>query len=297
MARAVSPLRYPGGKACLYDLMAQVLKLNDLDRGHYAEPYAGGAGLALALLVNGHVSDIHINDLDPAIWAIWYNILNDTDRFIKRMWATPVDIDNWHKQKDIYKKTNASHPLELGFAAFFLNRTNRSGIIGSGGVIGGKKQTGKYLVDCRFNKQGLERRIRRIAKYKELISLTCMDAIEFIDMCKIELPERSLLCIDPPYFAKGASLYANSYAPKDHAILAKKILSVDKFNQISGTQKFILTYDNVEDIRKLYNERNQYTFDLNYSVQTKRLGTELLVASKGMKLPKIVDDRCINIAA
>lgn len=137
MARATSPLRYPGGKSCLLDLTSQVMRLNGLERGHYAEPYAGGCGLALALLYGGHVADIHINDIDPSIWAFWHCVLNETDALVAKLNATPVTIDEWLKQRDIHRRQDTLDTLGLGFSAFFLNRTNRSGIIKGAGVIGG----------------------------------------------------------------------------------------------------------------------------------------------------------------
>ena len=79
MARGASPLRYPGGKTSMLSLAATILRDNGLERGHYAEPYAGGCGLALSLLYGGHVADIHINDIDPAVWAFWHSVLNRTD--------------------------------------------------------------------------------------------------------------------------------------------------------------------------------------------------------------------------
>lgn len=283
--RTISPLRYPGGKSCLYPLLTRILSTNNLERGHYAEPYAGGAGLALALLVNGHVSDIHINDLDPAIWSIWNSIIFETEAFLDLMQKTPITVDTWREQKSIYQDCDVKNSLALGFAAFFLNRTNRSGIIGSGGVLGGFNQIGNYLIDCRFNKVGLSKRISRIAKYRDLIHLSNLDAVEFMKHCKETLPANSLLCIDPPYFAKGASLYANSYQPSDHDFVASEILKLDSSNLINCRMKYIVTYDNVEQIKTLYRSRKQYTFNLNYSAQVKRIGTELLVASKGITIP------------
>lgn len=283
--RTISPLRYPGGKSCLYPLLTRILSTNGLERGHYAEPYAGGAGLALSLLVNGHVSDIHINDLDPAIWSIWHSIIFDTDSFLDLMNKTPISIQSWREQKVIYQNCDASDPLSLGFAAFFLNRTNRSGIIGSGGVLGGFNQVGKYLIDCRFNKSGLSKRISRIAKYRDLIHLSKLDAVDFMKHCRKSLPKNSLLCVDPPYFAKGASLYANSYKPSDHSLVASEILKLDCAKSSDRRLKYIVTYDNIEQIRELYLSRKQYTFNLNYSAQVKRIGTELLIASKDIIIP------------
>jgi DNA adenine methylase len=221
----------------------------------------------------------------------------ETDAFLELMEKTPISIRSWRDQKSIYQNCDISEPLALGFAAFFLNRTNRSGIIGSGGVIGGLSQNGNYLIDCRFNKDGLSKRIKRIAKYRDLIHLSNLDAVDFMKYCKEILPKNSLLCVDPPYFAKGASLYANSYKPSDHALVATEILKLDAEKISSKRLKYIVTYDNVEQIRELYASRRQYTFNLNYSAQVKRIGTELLIASQDISIPTDVEKHELKAVA
>ncbi len=276
MALATSPLRYPGGKTCLRGPVSRILRGNKLERGHYAEPYAGGCGLALALLFDGFVSDIHINDIDPAIWSFWDAVLNDTEEFIKLMDKTPVTVREWQRQRKILRDPE-SEGMTLGFAAFFLNRTNRSGIIKNAGVIGGLEQNGDYTIDCRFNKEELARRIRRIRKYRGRINLYRKDAIKFIDHVEKKLPKDTFLCIDPPYFHKGSSLYTSFYKRRDHEKVADRILRLQS--------PWILTYDYCDEIHDLYLSRRQFQYSLNYSAQEKRLGTELLIASKGLRIP------------
>lgn len=267
----------------MHGLVAQILRLNRLERAHYAEPYAGGAGLALSLLFGGHISEVHLNDVDRSVWAFWYSVLNDTDALVRRIETSPVDMPEWHRQREVYLHPEDFDDLSLGFATFFLNRTNRSGIIKGAGVIGGLNQTGNYKIDCRFNKSDLVRRIRRIAKYHSRIHLYRSDALDFIDDMDDVLPARSFLCIDPPYFNKGSSLYTSFYNPADHLAVSQAVLGLDR--------PWVLTYDNTPEISHLYKVRRQFSFDVNYSVQTKRIGTELLVASKGLKLPREVRDR------
>ncbi len=286
MARATSPLRYPGGKSCLYPLVSKILKENRLERRHYAEPYAGGCGLALSLLYEGHVSDIHINDIDPSIWAFWKCVLDYPDELIYRIRKTPVTIEEWHAQKEIHLSMKEDDPVSLGFATFFLNRTNRSGIIKLAGVIGGLDQSGPYKIDCRFNREELERRVRRIVKYRNRIHLTRRDALAFIKDTSSILPSTTFYCIDPPYFSKGRALYTSFYDPEDHAILANSILELEN--------PWLVTYDNAPAITKLYKSRRQYEFDINYSIETKRRGTELLIAAKGLRLPAEIRARQVN---
>lgn len=278
MALFYSPLRYPGGKTSIFDLVSEFITVNKLQRRHYAEPYAGGCGLALALLYNGFVCDIHINDIDRGIWAFWDAVLNHTEKLEDKIKSTPVDIKEWHLQKDIILAADDYDDFTLGFATFFLNRTNRSGIIKNAGPIGGEKQEGSYKLDCRFNKINLIKRIKRVAKYKNRIHLTNQDAINFMKGADKKLPKEVFFCIDPPYFNKGSSLYTNFYEKNDHEQIANTILHLNR--------PWILTYDNVDEIKKLYRFRRQFEFNLKYSVNTKRVGTELMVTSKGLYIPK-----------
>ena len=286
--RMTSPLRYPGGKSSLYELTSTIMRLNGLERGHYAEPYAGGCGLALSLLYCGQVAEVHINDLDPAIWAYWHCVLNETDDLLRLVGETPVTVAEWHKQREIHRQGDVGDPLQLGFAAFFLNRTNRSGVIKGGGVIGGLDQSGSYKMDCRYNKDDLSRRIRRVARYKDRIHLSNLDAIEFLADCS-DLPPNSLLFIDPPYYRKGPGLYASYYKPADHALLANRVLELET--------PWIVTYDDVPQIRELYANRRQFSFGIRYSLNEKRAGTELLIAHDGMNLPEQVEKRGLTGAS
>lgn len=278
MPQTPSPLRYPGGKTSIWPMISQIIRDNGLDRGHYAEPYAGGGGLALSLLFRGFVHEIHLNDIDRSIWTLWDSILNHTDAFIDRIENTPITLDEWHIQRNIQENKGEASDFDLGFSSFFLNRTNRSGVILKAGVIGGLQQSGKYKLDCRFNKQGLIEKIRRIEKYKHRIHIYNQDAIEFIQASKEELPSNSIYCIDPPYFVKGSTLYTNFYEPKDHSNLAKVI------NRLK--RPWLLTYDNSPDIQALYPNMQQYRFNLNYSAANKRVGTELFIASCDVMLSK-----------
>lgn len=277
MTITASPLRYPGGKSSLLPMVSELLRINGLSQLPYAEPYAGGCGLALDLLFRGHVSEIHINDIDSSIWSFWHSVLFQTEELADLIEKTPVTKEEWHKQKDIQSNASKCSILALGFATFFLNRTNRSGIIKGAGMIGGMHQNGNYKIDCRYNKINLIRRIRRIAKYKDLIFLTNLDALIFMSNNQSAVPPDTFFCIDPPYYNKGSSLYTSFYSPSDHYGVAEQVMKLD--------HPWIVTYDNVQEVRDLYANQRQFSFNINYSVQTKRIGNELLIASQGIAIP------------
>lgn len=174
-----SPLRYPGGKYKLYKYVVQLVQQNDCTT--YIEPFCGGAALALELLFDGVVKNIIINDYDYTIYCFWDSILNRTDEFIQKILSTDVNIEEWNRQKVIREQMNTYSGLEIGFSTFFLNRTNRSGIIDKAGPIGGMNQEGTYSIDCRFNKKKLIAQIEKIANNRDKIKLYNMEALDFID--------------------------------------------------------------------------------------------------------------------
>lgn len=272
-----SPLRYPGGKTSIYSMISKVIDENNLSNHRYVEPYAGGGGLALALLFNEKVKEIHLNDLDRSIWSIWHCILNETESFCKKILETEVTIDEWFVQRAIQEKKHDADLLDLAYSSFFLNRTNRSGIILKAGVIGGLLQKSKYPLDCRFNKDDLVSKIKRIATHRKKIFIYNEDADVFMKAMD-KRKGSTLFFIDPPYFEKGASLYTNAYNENDHEKISKTIKKLKS--------DWILTYDNHHKIKEIYSSENIFEFNLNYSAATKRVGTEVIVFSGAINTPE-----------
>ncbi|MCL1961496.1 MAG: DNA adenine methylase [Desulfovibrionaceae bacterium] len=271
-----SPLRYPGGKTQIAPFVGDLLRVNDLDRGVYAEPFAGGAGVAWRLLFTGQVGEVWLNDIDSGIYSFWESVLNNTDRLCKLIEDTPVSMEEWYQQRTVLRRKNSS-VLSRGFATLFLNRTNRSGIIDAG-VIGGKSQNGTYKLNCRFNKNELIEKIRRIKIYRDAVQLTQLDAKLCIEQWVQKLPRRAFLNIDPPYYAKGQALYTNFYEPRDHIVLADAIKKLQC--------PWMLTYDDEPEIEALYSGFPIYRKSLMYYAQVKRRANELLVLSPQLLPPK-----------
>jgi DNA adenine methylase len=270
-----SPLRYPGGKSCLSDFLTDVIESNQLQGSTYVEPYAGGAGAALTLLMLEKVEDIVINDLDEAIYAFWKSVTEQPNKFIQKLEKIEVSVIEWQKQKEIYRR-KSKDILKLGFSTFYLNRTNRSGII-EGGVIGGSNQQGKWGIDARFNKEALIERIEKIALYKNRISVSNKDGILLIK--ELRRKKKVFAYLDPPYYVKGGSLYLNHYRHEDHERLANLLNN-------SSNLHWMLTYDNIDEIKKMYSARACYEFSLNYHADTAKVGQELLILSDQLKLPR-----------
>jgi len=283
-----SPLRYPGGKNRLSDYIAKICKINDIS-GCYIEPYAGGGAVALFLLIEGFVDEVIINDIDKSIFAFWHSIINRNDDFCALIKKTEVDVKNWKKQKEIQENKEKADLFELGFSTFFLNRTNRSGII-SGGIIGGKDQESKYKIDCRFNKENLIKRIKKIGDYSDKINLFNKDAYKLIkDLQNGKIsPKKSLFYLDPPYYKKGSSLYTNYYKHKDHKRIRDLMKSMEKYY-------WIISYDNRSEIRELYQDFKSLEYSLNHSAHSSKRGKEILFYNDILKIPEVKNVTDIKI--
>lgn len=271
-----TPLRYPGGKGKLSNFMLNVIEVNNLSPIHYAEPYAGGAGLALKLLDLNVAERIILNDINLSVYAFWHSVLNNADTLCSMIYNTPVTMDEWYKQKEIINNTSNYDLLTIGFSTFFLNRTNRSGIL-KGGVIGGKKQDGEWKLDARYNKKDLISRIKSIHAAKDRIELFNLDAIEFINNVVIRLPENSLTYLDPPYYVKGKGLYINHYNHEDHVNVANVVQSDIK-------TPWIVSYDNTPEIRNMYKTQS-LMYGINYSAQDRYKGSEAMFFSELLEIP------------
>lgn len=274
-----TPLRYPGGKRKLIVFLKALFQENSLVGCSYVEPYAGGAGLALGLLFEQFAEHILINDLNPSIYSFWNAVLNQTDKFCRLIRDTPVTMDQWERQKELQNHAvELCGSLELGFSTFFLNRTNRSGIL-KGGVIGGKAQDGEWKLGERFQKNNLIQRIENIAYRRKQITLSQEDALDFL--MKIGCNRGAspfLIYMDPPYFQKGSGLYDNFYKEEDHIRLA------------NFTEKllvpWIISYDNVPQIRALYQKRKAISYSLHYTAQDKSQGSEYMAISDNLRFPQ-----------
>lgn len=277
MPHTPSPLRYPGGKTQIYPFVKDILFMNGLIGCTYVEPFAGGAGLALKLLLNNDVESIVINDYDSAIYAIWHCILYETQKFCDAIENAILSIDEWYLQKDKFIKS--SNIFELGFSAFFLNRTNLSGII-KGGVIGGKKQLGNFKIDARFNKNGLIKRVQKIADRRDSIVISNLNALDMIKSFNFN-NDKTFVNFDPPYVKKGKQLYKNSFTDNEHCELSTLIQSCKL--------PWIVTYDKCDLVNNLYRDYRRSNLGITYSIGSTKNANEYIIFSNYLKLPSTIE--------
>lgn len=283
-----SPLRYPGGKYRLAGFLRLVIQNLNMQDCTYVEPFAGGAGVALSLLFDGTVNRIVINDYDKAIYSFWRAVRQEPASLIDLIQNTPVTIDEWHRQKEIYL-TSTGYSLELAFATLFLNRTNRSGILNAG-PIGGYAQNGEWKLDVRFDKETIIAKIELIAKERERITVYNKDIISLLRNYVSRLGDNLFFYFDPPYYNKGQKLYKNFLTPQDHNRICEVIT-----NEI--TSPWIITYDDVSQIAEMYSDYEIRHFDLTYSAANKGIASELMFFSDIACCPtkRQLDDNGIKI--
>jgi DNA adenine methylase len=274
-----TPLRYPGGKARFAPFIASLMQANDLSGGHYVEPYAGGAGVALELLFHGDASHVHINDFDTAVYDFWIAVTTQPEEVLRLLADTPVNMEQWLHWRSVLRGEIKVSQAERGFATLFMNRTNRSGVL-KGGVIGGLSQDGPYKLDARMKKDALARRIQMIALHASGISVYNEDAHALLSRCSSFLPKASLIYLDPPYYVKGQGLYRNFYEHDDHVRIAQ-LLQSPKFKLA-----WVVSYDNVKQIREMYQMSRSFEYGLNYTAHVRYVGSEVMFFRPGLAVPE-----------
>lgn len=273
---SASPLRYPGSKAVLVEYISNLLKQESLLGCTFIEPYAGSAVVSIELLRQEDVKNAIIVERDPLIYAFWYCVFFETDLLLKRIYDTPVTIETWKlllPLRDI-KDVSKADVIDLGFAGFFYNRTNFSGIL-KANPLGGINQSSSYKIDCRFNKISLIEKIKNLATLANRITVVFGDGLSHSKLLVEQLrDQRIFIYVDPPYFQKGSNLYRYWFSYEDHAELAKWLLSQEI--------PWLASYDYHDKIMKLYSEKHRQEINFDYWIGNengKRKGKELLISN------------------
>jgi len=273
---STTPLRYPGGKQKLAPFIEELILTNELRGCDYVEPYAGGAGVALQLLVANVVSNVHLNDSCPAVYAFWKSVRDESDRFARKIFTVELSVDEWQRQKGIFRLGSKAERFELGFSFFYLNRCNRSGILNAG-PIGGYDQKGNWKIDARFSRRELARRVELVASLGKRIQLRNWDAESFVKSHVAKLPMNALIYFDPPYFHKADRLYTNHYESEDHKRIAEMVRSLKK--------NWVVSYDSNNSIARFYRDEAYFVYNLQYNAGPVRKGQEVFYFSPSLKIP------------
>lgn len=283
-----SPLRYPGGKSRLAGFIRIAIQNLEIQDCTYVEPFAGGAGVELTLLLDGTVNRIVINDYDKAIHSFWRAVKQEPKALIDRIIETPVTIDEWYRQRELYSSAT-TYSLDLAFATLFLNRTNRSGILNDG-PIGGYSQSGEWKLNVRFDKDAIIEKTNSISKEKRKTAIYNKDIISFLRNYAPTFEGDLFFYFDPPYYNKGQKLYKNFFTPQDHQRIHDVITQ-------EVAAPWIITYDDVSQIAEMYRDYETRRFDLTYSAANKGTASELMIFSdvSSCPTPKQLTDNRIRI--
>ena len=130
-----------------------------------------------------------------------------------------------------------------------------------------------YLIDCRFNKSKLIKRVQQIYDNRDKIQIFDFDARDFL---RLNFPNNSFFFIDPPYFKKGSQLYQNYFTIQDHREIAEIVRELN--------YPWIVTYDNVDEIIRMYDFSNYQTYQLTYTVERKYIGTEIMFYRENLNI-------------
>jgi len=266
LSHEISPLRYPGGKGALAPFFGRLIETQPERPQVFVEPFAGGAGTALRLLIDEYVDHAVINDLDPGIAAFWRCVFVRTEDLAQLIESAEITVEAWHGHHSAYtSRRHGGDDLELGFATFFLNRTNRSGILGAR-PIGGLGQSGTWKIDARFNRANLAERVRTLGRYRNRVTVAEEDGIALVTRF---LDPRHFVYADPPYLLRGSDLYLNTLTWADHQRLAKLLAT--------ARGRWLVTYDRDPRVPELYPGSRLAEFSIAHTASRQHVGQEFAV--------------------
>lgn len=276
LPRDVTPLRYPGGKGVLKYFLANSVLNNNLKGGVIVEPFCGGSGATIPLLKSGIIEELWMNDASPLISSFWESLFFNTNELVKLIKETPVCMKTWNACKEVVDSPYKHDTLKLGFSSFFLNRTNRSGLL-MGGPIGGKNQSGPYLMQCRFNKEKLISRVLSVASLRDKVKIDNIDGVDFLKKTE-SMVDSSLVFIDPPYVKQGYNIYRKySFKKHDHVRLSEYIQR--------SKWKWIITYDDHQLVKDLYSGDAVQSMRIDYFSKKEKSNNEIIFAAQSCILP------------
>jgi DNA adenine methylase len=274
MIPSTTPLRYPGSKTWLVDYISKFLEYNNLEPEILAEPYAGSGAVAISLLNEGKIDRAFLNEKDPLIVAFWKSTLYHTEELIERIESTEINLSTWNSfRKYLTPEAPKNYStIDLGFAFFFFNRTNFSGIV-TGGPLGGQRQQSKYSISCRFKRDYLVEKVRKIGNLRGKVKIYQGDGIRFLRKIQKRISNREVVYyIDPPYFKSGRDLYRKWFTEDDHIRLSEFLKLFEP--------PWFLSYDDSEFIKSLYKKSKTQQIYADYQVwKYKRNVKELLFSN------------------
>ena len=275
----ISPLRYPGSKRRLAPYVREILQHNGVRPNVLVEPFVGGASVALYFLQNRLVERAIIADADKLVSCFWQVVFSNPARLTDFVSTVKVNLRNFYAYKAVAKAAEDADPQQLAEACIFLNRTSFSGILADKvGPLGGRNQTSKYKISCRFNRKNLIERIEHLSQFARKVTVLPNGWQKTIDFAEHWATKRKrlnklLFYLDPPFYNKADELYREYFTKEEHELLCRRLISL-KHN-------WILSYDNAPEIERMYSKNGRVPMhvEVPYSINSggRRLEKELII--------------------
>lgn len=264
MTRTTTLLRYPGGKVKAIKFLKPIWE--QISHSEYREPFVGGGSVFMA---KDPVRLNWINDIDKDLISFYKILANE-----KLREELIDDLLSLTISKELYDELFFSKPRDTYGKAkkfYVINRTSFSGITKWNSFIG----------DVRYNIGSTQHYMRKIGTKLENYKITCMD-FEKVITAKPMYGD-VFIYLDPPYAeSRQIAAYNHAFSKEDHFRLSKLLKKTDF--------PFLMTYDDTEFIRDLYDWAYQKSFTWTYSVANSRVhhnpresGNELFIANFEIK--------------
>lgn len=237
-----SPFRYPGGKTWLIPIVRQWLRQEGEQVSELIEPFVGGGIVSLTAAFEKLAAHITMIEKDEEIAAVWEVILNGKNKWLAdKIFSYNLTVENVKAELDNPNK----QITDIAFCTILKNRIFHGGILAKGSGMIKNGENGKGIAS-RWYPKTLRDRITAIGYVKDSIDFITGDAFNVLE--KNLNNENSYFFIDPPYTVAGKRLYTHSDI--DHEYL------FELTSKLRG--KFMLTYDDTEEIRQLADKYNLY---------------------------------------
>lgn len=271
MSRFSGPLRYSGAKSLAVDAILSKFPKGQIDR--YFEPFAGNYTIGLAAISKGlNILNYFLNDWDRGVYAVHYCIKYMPDAFKEKLRLIKMIADNglartyFDMYKTDLKSDNSPELLELATWFFYVNRCSFNGA----GIYGGFS---KSSASDRFTYSSIDK-IGKLAPLYKDINITDWD---YVDVLKTHATCKSpnntyFMYVDSPYdLGPVKSNLYKGHKEFDHELLAARL------NQFKSDYKFLISYNDCDNIREYYKDWIIEPLEIPYSMGKEKKGKELLI--------------------
>jgi len=260
-----SPLRYPGGKSRAIPTISKLIP----DFDEFREPFLGGGSVFIYAKQRFPNKTFWVNDIYFELFKFWEMSQKDVDKLIDKIyeWRLKFPVG-----KELYQFLNENLEqfcdLERAAAFFIYNRITFSGTTLSGGYSE-QAFTGRFT----------ESSIHRLNKFANVINGSKITNLDYEDLVGAK-GENVFIFLDPPYHsATKSALYGkngNLHKSFDHERFAQTMKKC--------THKWLITYDESEYIRELFDFANIIPWSLTYGMRnitenSDQKGKELFISN------------------